>query len=114
VLIAWYIPKLSQILLIVSLVNCVPLSVVIRFGVPNVAMTSLIIICAVCLAFIVFVVGLIIANFVNQSTMTMMESYPCEGGKSVTKSQVIHSNGLSGVGNGFNGPCFGFLSVLCR
>ena len=113
-LIAWCMPRLSQIHFIVSLMNWGPLSVVSLFGVPKLAITSWIIIWAVCLALMVFVVGFIIANLVNLSTITIIESYPCDCGKSITKSQVIHSNGLSSMGIGFKGPCFGFLSILCH
>jgi hypothetical protein len=94
--------------------NCGPLLVVSLLGVPKLAITSWIIICAVCLVLMIFVVGFIIANLVNLSTITIIESYPCDCGKSVTKLQVIHSKGLSGIGNGFRGPCFGFLSILCH
>ena len=99
---------------IVSLMNCGPLLVVSFLGVPKLAITSWMIICAVCLVLMVFMVGFIIVNLVNLSTITMMESYPCDCGRSITKSQVIHSTGLSGIGNGFNGPCFDFLSISCH
>ena len=97
----------------VSPINCGPLSVVSLLGIPKFA-TTWIIICTVCLAFMVFIVGFMIVNLVNLSTITIIESYPCDCGRSVMKPQVIHLKGLSGMGSGFRGPCFGFLSILCH
>src|SRR5579864_2423315 len=90
-----------------SLVNAAanwgPLSEIIVLGSPVLFHTFSIKISDVPGAVIVLLQGVKIAALLNRSTTTNNESYPCDSGKSVMKSIVIVSHGLSGISLGFKG-----------
>jgi hypothetical protein len=56
-------------------------------------------------------VGMKCAIFLNQSTTTMIESNPLDGGKLTMKSMDTLSHGPSGIGNGRNNPACFLLNV---